>query len=116
MTEQWNDITIEDLGAGPCRSYRPGHKTHWIMANLYRSAPSQPARILAIQRTKIFLQIGEVVITWLHHDPDRLATVVRQCSQGVRVIEECTAIVVDRGSTTLWFYCASRSMDDCIFQ
>lgn len=105
---------VEIPPVGPCRSFRPGHGSHWIMWQLYRSAPTRSAVVREIRGTEITLQVGEEVLTWQHHEPARLLVVLRRIPRAVRILDQCTAILVDHGGSTFWFYCAPGVMEDCV--
>lgn len=97
--------------AGSCQSYRPGHATHWIMANLYRSHPAIPAVVRDLRATAITLQLAGSTVVWHHHEPARVLDAM-MLSTAVAVIEPCTAIVVGRSSRH-WFYCSTDELTPC---
>lgn len=115
MAEQNNiNDVVEIPPVGRCQSYLPGHQSHWIMVQMYRSAPSRSAVVRQIRGTEITLQAGDEALTWRHHEPERLRAALHRLPRSVRILDQCTAILVDRGSGTYWFYCAPGSMEDCI--
>ena len=107
------DDSAEIPPVGPCQSYRPGHQSHWIMVQMYRSAPSRSAVVCAAQGSAITLQVGQEILTWHHHEPARLVVALRQLPRTVRILEQCTSILVNRRGSTFWFNCAPQALDEC---
>jgi len=96
---------------GACHSYRPGHATHWIMINRYRSHPAVPAVIRDLNGTAVTVEFAGRTIIWHHHEPARLLSAMLH-STTVRVIEPCSAILIG-GTSRAWFYCSSQALTPC---
>ena len=115
-----NDFTIDEHicalpPAGRCQSFRPGHQVHWIMWNLYRSAPRKQAIVHDIQGTAITFEVDGQTRIWHHHDPARVAAVLDDLDGRVAVIEKCTTLVLG-GANPTWIYCASHELEPCLLR
>ncbi len=93
-----------------CRSYAPGHQMHYVHQGQALRSPSEHAAHVSLDASRlIVVRQGGERLSWVHHDPARVADVLGLFP---------TSRVVYPGHHALrvgpyWFNCAENDFAPC---
>ena len=85
-----------------CDSYLPGHLMHYTHQGRALRSSGTPARYVAVDGSRVTVELDGEDLRWRHHDPERLERLLCLVLGGTVVYREHHALRVG----PYWFNCA----------
>ena len=101
-----------------CKSYFPGHKTHWIPATrVYTETRRIPITIKRIKGTEFEItRQNQETKTLHHHDPVRLNRFIAKHPNAFNEIDGTAFITCKLSGSTAWFNMSPEPLQPCPYQ